>query len=139
MMGVNLDADHMVILTTKDGCEEICQRLSDHKPSAPESVQTKLERDADIDGTIHPVFIRSNYAELLIDNVRVKIYGDLQIKVGEWEWGDPLDWEADYTNITGVQIPIMPLVLKSELYLGLGWLDRVEKISEAMTHAQPGH
>jgi hypothetical protein len=133
MMGVNLQADDIVILTTKDGCEEICRRLSDHKPSIPNSVQTKLGRDADVGGTMHPVYIKSNYAELFMDNVKVKIHGDLQIKVGEWEWGDPLDWEAQYTNITGVRIPIMPMVLKSELYLGLGWLDRMELISEA-TH-----
>jgi len=60
------------------------------------------------------------------------VHGDLRIKVGEWEWGDPLDFEPEYVYVVGVKVPVVPLKLKTELYLGLGWMDRVRKINEAM-------
>ena len=37
-------------------------------------------------------------------------------------------------------MPVVPLRLKTELYIGLGWMDRVKKINEAMVrrHHGPG-
>ena len=66
-----------------------------------------------------------------IDGQRLDVHGDLRIKVGEWDWGDPLDYEPEYVYVVGVKVPVVPLQLKTELYMGLGWMDRVRKISEA--------
>jgi hypothetical protein len=129
---VQLRTDHVEIITTKKGCEEICGLLKEHVTLAPALAEKKLERDADVDGKMLPVFVKSHYAELTVSGVRVEVYGDYQIKVGEWDWGDSLDFEPDYSFIVGKKVPIVPLRLKQELDLGLGWLDRLELISAAV-------
>ena len=134
--GVNVRTDYLEILTTKEGCNEICERLKMYQTLEPAIVEKKLGKEADVDGKMYPVYVKSHYAELTINKVRVEIYGDEQIKVGEWEWGDPLDFEPDYSYIVGKKIPIVPLRLKSELDIGLGWLDRVELISLAIMSGQ---
>ena len=139
MMGVNIDPDDLEILTTKEGCDEIWRSLVEYQTVAPAMVEQKLSKEADVDGKMLPVYTRSYYAELTIDGVRVEVHGDEQIKVGEWDWGDPLDFTADYTYIPGGKLPLVPLSLKSELYLGLGWLDRVKLISDAVLQKHHGH
>jgi len=42
-------------------------------------------------------------------------------------------------NIIGTNVPTLPLRLKSELDLGLGWLDRVALISDAVIRSQHRH
>jgi len=139
MKGVNVQTDIIEILTSKEGTQEICTRLGEYVAVAPSVAETKLERAADIDGKMLPVYIRSNYAELSVNGVKVKIYGDQQIKVAEWDWGDPLDYTADEINVVGTKVPTVPLRLSSELDLGLGWLDRVELISDAVMRSQHRH
>jgi hypothetical protein len=139
MKGVNVQTEIIEILTTKEGAEEICKAMSQYLTLAPSPAEQKLGRDADVDGKMMPVFIKSNYAELTVDAVKVKVYGDEQIKVGEWEWGDPLDFQPDYVYVVGTKVPLVPLRLKSELDLGLGWLDRVELISDAVMRSQHRH
>jgi hypothetical protein len=130
--GVHLKTDYLEILTTKEGCGEICKLLAEYVTLPPADAEKKLPREADVDGKMYPVYIKSRYAELTVNKVKVEVYGDEQIKVGEWEWGDPLDFEPDYSYIVNSKVPIVPLRLKSELDLGLGWLDRLELISAAI-------
>jgi len=139
MMGVNVDADYLEILTTKEGCDEISSQLSEYLTLAPGMVEKKLSRDADVDGKMLPVYTRSYYAELTVEGTKVEVHGDEQIKVGEWDWGDPLDYAADYTYIQAGKLPLVPLSLKSELDLGLGWLDRVKLISDAVLQKHHDH
>jgi hypothetical protein len=139
MMGVNVTSDHLEILTTKEGCEEICNVLKDYVTRAPAMAEKKLTRDADVEGKIYPVYVKSHYAELTLDGVKVEVYGDEQIKIGEWDWGDALDFTPDYTYLSGGKLPLVPLTLKSELDLGLGWLDRVALITDAILAKHHDH
>ncbi len=50
--------------------------------------------------------------------------------------GDSLDFEPDYSFVVTERIPIVPLRLKQELDLGLGWLDRLELIAVALASGQ---
>ena len=148
VLGVSVTADHLAIVTTEKGCEEITARLMQYLPPSPEvsqdqapvpkDVEKKLERDAAIGGNAYPVFVKGRYAEFRLDGVRVEVYGELRIKVGELEWGDRLEFEPSKVNIVGASLPIFPLRLKSELYLGLGWIDRVQGISEAVKRSKSG-
>ena len=52
--------------------------------------------------------------------------------MGDWDWGDPIDFEPEYVYVVSVKVPAVPLELKKELYRGLGWYDRVSKIHAAM-------
>ncbi len=139
MKGVNVQADTIEIVTTKAGAEEICAKMAEFQTLAPAVAEEKLERAADVDGKMLPVYVKSRYAELAVNGVKVKVYGDEQIKVGEWEWGDALDFETDFVYVVGTKVPLVPLRLKSELDLGLGWLDRVELISDAVMRSQHRH
>ncbi len=139
MKGVNVHTDHVEILTTKEGTEEICKVMSESKTLAPADKEERLGRDADVDGKMLPVYIKSHYAELTVGGVKVRVFGDEQFKVAEWEWGDPLDFEPDYVFVVGTKVPVVPLRLDSELDLGLGWLDRVELISDAIMRSQHRH
>lgn len=137
--GVNVKADHLEIVTTKAGTEEVCRLLPEYVTLAPADAEKTLVREADVDAKMLPVRVRSRYAELVVDKVKVEVYGDLQYKVAEWDWGDPLDYEAEFVNIIGTNVPTLPLRLKSELDLGLGWLDRVALISDAVIRSQHRH
>lgn len=66
----------------------------------------------------------------------MRVHGDYQLKVGEWDWGDPLIFETDSVILLGLDVPLMPLRLKSEIYITLGWLERATLISEAFKRAQ---
>jgi hypothetical protein len=134
--GVNVKTDYLEILTTKEGCDEISEKVKEYLSLEPATREKKLGKEADVDAKMYPVYVKSHYAELTINKVKVEIYGDQQIKVGEWDWGDPLDFEPDYSYIVGKKVPIVPLRLKSELDLGLGWLDRLELISTAIMSGQ---
>lgn len=134
--GVHRKTDHIEILTTKAGCDAICKLLPDYLTVPPSEREIKSQRDADVNGQMYPVFFRSHYAELTYNNVRIEIHGDEQIKVGEWDWGDPLDFEPDYTTMVRLRIPVVPLRLKQELDLGLGWLDRLDAIGVAIASGQ---
>jgi len=102
-------------------------------------VEKKLAREADVEAKMLPVYVKSYYAELTVDGAKVEIYGDEQLKVWEWDWGDPLDYVPEMMNVLGTRVPVVPLRLKSELDLGLGWFDRVELISDAVMRAQHRH
>ena len=130
--GVNVHPDHITILTTKKGCEEASKRLKAFYVEGPREVERQLERNAEIDSKTIPVRIKSYASQFNIEQQKVNVHGDLQIKVGEWDWGDPLDFEPEYVWVVGVKVPIVPLGLKTELYMGLGWTDRVKKINAAM-------
>jgi hypothetical protein len=133
--GVNVEPDHVTILTTREGCDEISGKLSKYAVVAPAVAERKLGREAKIGVKPHSVMIRSYMARFNIDGSLLDVHGDLQIRVGEWEWGDPLDYEPDYVYVVGVKVPVIPLQLKSEIYNGLGWRDRAAKIHEAVVRS----
>lgn len=133
ILGVNVKADRLTINTTTKGVQQIWDELEEYQTLAPAVAEKRLARDADVGGEMLPVHVKSQYAELTVDGAKVEIYGDLQFKVGEWEWGDPLDFTPSYTYLPGGRkLPIVPLNLQSELALGLGWLDIVQLISDAI-------
>jgi hypothetical protein len=131
LFGVNVDPDHIAVLTSAGGFEELRSRLKTFEVEPPSTVERKLARNAEVDLKQLPVKIKSYAGRFNIDGQRLDVHGDLRIRVGEWDWGDPLDYEPEYVYVVGVKIPVVPLKLKTELYLGLGWMDRVRKINEA--------
>jgi len=129
--GVNVQPDHITILTNAEGCPEIGKKLAEFQVETSRLVERQIRRNAEIGPKPLPVKIRSYESRFNFDGQRLDVHGDLRIKVGEWEWGDPLDFEPEYVYVVGVKVPVVPLKLKTELYLGLGWMDRVRKINEA--------
>ena len=131
LLGVNVRPDHLTILTSADGCNQISTRLATTQVGTAQSKERKIDRSAEIDLKQYPVHVKSYEARFDVDRQRLDVYGDLQIKVGDWDWGDPLDYEPDYVYVVSQKVPVLPLKLKLHLYMGLGWIDRVRKIQEA--------
>ena len=131
LFGVNIEPAHIAVLTSAEGVEEIRTRLKSFEVEPPSIVERELARKAEMDFKQPPVSIKSFAGRFNIDGQRLDVHGDLRIKVGEWDWGDPLEYEPEYVYVVGVKVPVVPLQLKTELYMGLGWMDRVRKISEA--------
>ncbi len=97
-------------------------------------IQTqKLDRSAVVEGKEYPAYTRSYYFDFLLDGVKVKVHGDLQYRIGSWEWGDKLEFTPEHISVTGVKTAVVPLHVKYEIYQGLGWADRAEKIRQALT------
>jgi hypothetical protein len=134
--GVNVTPDHISVLTTKNGCDEIVRKLAKYQLEPTRQVERQLERDAKIDLKPYNIRIRSYTSRFDIGGTRLDVHGELQIKVGDWDWGDPLDFEPDHVYVVGVKVPIVPLKMKSELYTGLGWIDRATKIHEAVRRSR---
>jgi len=134
--GVNVQPNRIAILTTREGCDEITRKLAKFQIEPSRIIERELERDAKVDLKLLKVRIKSYAARFDIEGSRLDVHGDLRIKVGDWDWGDSLDFEPDYVYVVGVKVPIVPLKMKSELYTGLGWMDRVSKIHEAVMRSR---
>ena len=134
--GVNVEADRITILTTKEGCDEITRKLAKYQIGPPRILERMLARNADIDLKSYPVWVKSYNSRFDIQGSKLDVDGDLQIKVGDWDWGDPLEFEPDYVHVVNVKVPIVPLKLKNEMYTGLGWMDRAKKIHEAVIRSR---
>jgi hypothetical protein len=132
MRRVEVEPDCIEILTNKEGVKEIFEKVKDHNPTEVKFLEQKLSRNAIIKGQDYPVYIRSHYFEFYINGVKVKVHGDLQFKVDDWDWGDVLEFDPEYVYIVGAKTAVVPLSVKSELYQSLGWIDRVEKIKIAI-------
>lgn len=130
--GVNVQPDHLTIITNVVGCEEISKKLEGFQVEAPRQVETQIKRCAEIEPKALPVTIKSYRSQFNLNGQRLNVHGDLRIKVGDWDWGDPLDYEPEYVYVVGVKVPVLPLEMKTQLYRGLGWYDRVSKIHAAM-------
>lgn len=130
--GVNVQPDHLTILTSIAGSEEISKKLERFQVEAPRQVETQINRNAEIDPKPLPITIKSYVSRFNLNGQRLNVHGDLRIRVGDWDWGDPLDYEPEDVYVVGVKVPVLPLELKTQLYRGLGWYDRVSKIHAAM-------
>jgi hypothetical protein len=130
--GVNVQPDHLTILTNVAGCEEISEKLEGFQVEAPRNIETQIKRYAELEPNPLPITVKSYRSQFSLNGQRLDVHGDLRIKVGDWDWGDPIDYEPDYVYVVGVKVPVVPLELKTLLYRGLGWYDRVSKIHAAM-------
>ncbi len=134
--GVNVNPSHIAILTTSEGCDEITNRLAKYQVGPARTVERELEREAKVGLKPYKVRIKSYTSRLNVEGSRLDVHGHLQIKVGNWDWGDPLDFEPDYVYVVNLKLPIIPLKMKSEIYTGLGWTDRAIKIHEAVRRSR---
>ncbi len=138
ILDVHVRPTEIEILTDGAGLGKIMKALSDYNPPPAESREWKLDREAEpglSPGDKYPVFVRSTSTQFVSKGAKIIIHGDYQMKVGEWDWGDSLFFEPVFMNVAHVQVPLMPLRLRTEIYLILGWVDRAKKIGEAVKRA----
>ena len=133
--GVAIIPREIEILTDMDGVEKIRESLAEYGPAPIAVAENRLDRDAEIDSKTYPVYVKSHRTSVTVKGVKVVVHGAYQIKVGEWDWGDSLEFKPSIVNMVGTEIPVMPIRLSSEIYLTLGWLDRAQMIADAISHA----
>lgn len=129
---VKVDPDFVEIVTSKDEAQQIFVLVQEFDPSNISFQIQQLQREAVINGERFPVYSRSYYFDFNIKDVAAKVHGDLQYKVGNWEWGEVFDFDPEYVYITGKKIAVTPLRIKHDFYQALGWVDRLEKIDQIM-------
>ena len=125
---VHVDPNCVEIVTNKAGGQQIYQAVQEYKPQKIERRTEVLPRTALIEKKEFPVKIRSYFFEFNINYVKIKVFSDLQYQIGDWEWGDIIEFKPEYISVVGQKMAVMPLEIAYELYLGLGWKDRAEKI-----------
>ena len=129
LFGVQVDPNCIELITNKEGAYSLHDAISSYYPSEIEPKTTRLSREATLGNDTFPVYIRSHFFDFRVKDVDVKVHGNLQYRISDWEWGDPLEFEPQFVYITGYKTAILPLKLKYDLHNGLGWIDKAEKIS----------
>lgn len=135
ILDVHVRPKEIEILTDKDGLAKIFEAASAYNPTPIAPMEKKLDREAQPDDKTYPVMVRSTSTEFTVKGAKVVVHSDYQMKIGEWEWGDSMVFDPVFVNVAGTQVPIMPLRLRSEMYIQLGWMDRAQLISEATQRA----
>ena len=109
LQAVRVEPDCIEIVTSQKGAEQICSAVSEFNPQKIEYLIQKLQRNALIREKEYPVFIRSRYFEFEINGIKVKVHGDLQFKVGDWDWGDKFEFVPISIYIVNKKTSVVPL------------------------------
>jgi hypothetical protein len=129
---VDVSPDCIEIVCTKHDAEKIFQVVHDLNPSPLDIQIRQLSRKALIDGKELSVYVRSYYFDFNLNSILVKVQGDLQFKISDWDWGDVYLFPPEYVYVVGKKTAITPLTVKAELYQYLGWSDRYEKVKRVI-------
>jgi hypothetical protein len=127
---VRVEPDCIEIVASKDVAYQIHVAVAEFNVQPIAYLVQQLPRNASIKGIEYPVYLRSYYFEFDIDTVKVIVYGDLQYKVGNWDWGDTFQFNPDTVYVVGKKTSVVPLTVKHELYTSLGWVDKAENINK---------
>ncbi len=76
--------------------------------------------------------IRSYFGILMIDGIKVEIMGDVQKKLKDGTWEEPVD-VTKYRRIVeveGMKIPVLSLEYEYQAYLKLGRVERAELLKK---------
>jgi hypothetical protein len=83
--------------------------------------------------------VRSHFGEFKIDGVTVEIIGDMEIRADDGVW-TPLS-DGPYRHVTEAEasIPVRTLEQEVETYIGLGRVERAEKLRELFERCVKDH
>ncbi|MGC8959956.1 MAG: nucleotidyltransferase domain-containing protein [Chloroflexia bacterium] len=116
LQGVPVEVHDIDIQTDREGAYEIERRLAEFvvRPVC----FSEAER------------IRSHLGRLEIDDLQVEIMGDLQKRLedGRWEEPVPIEPHRRWVEVEGVQVPVLSLEYELQAYLKLGRSDRAEML-----------
>ena len=133
LRAVPVTPDCIEIITTKKGAAQIFLAVEELNPKGIFFQTQKLPRNAIVAGKECPVYTRSYFFEFTLNTIKIKVHGDLQYRISDWEWGDKLEFVPEDVYIVGLRTAVVPLQLKYEIYQQLGWADRAEKIDRVLS------
>jgi len=129
---VQVNPDCIEIVTSKKGATQIFLAFKGLNPKGIFFETQKLGRKAVVNAQEYPAFVRSHYFEFVLGGIKVKVYGDLQYRINDWDWGDTIQFAPEHVYVVGTKTAIVPLQVKYEIYQALGWVDRAEKIGQVL-------
>ena len=74
--------------------------------------------------------IRSHFGELMIDGIKVEIMGNIQKRIEDGSWENPVDLECHkrLVEVEGMKVPVLSLEYEYQAYLKLGKIDKAEML-----------
>ncbi|MCI2425892.1 hypothetical protein LM597_00460, partial [Candidatus Acetothermia bacterium] len=74
--------------------------------------------------------IRSHFGELMINRIKVEIIGEIQKRLEDGSWDNPVDLECHkrVIEVEGMQVSVLSLEYEYHAYLRLGRIDKAEKL-----------
>lgn len=126
LQGMDVDVHDIDIQTDKSGAYEIESRFSEYV--ARNVIFSFSEK------------IRSHFGELSIDGIKVEIMGDIQKRLPDGAWEDPIDIGSNrrFINYGGLSIPVMSLEYECEAYYKLGRIEKAEQIKRYLERQPEG-
>lgn len=126
LQGVPVQNHDVDIQTDKDGAYQIERRFSEYviKPVCC-SVSER---------------IRSHFGALEIDGIKVEIMGDIQKRLDNQGWEEPVKVECyrRWVEIDGMRIPVLSLEYEYQAYLKLGRSDKAEMLRDWLQRTEAG-
>jgi hypothetical protein len=130
---VDVKSDCIEILTSKKGVTQIFLAFKGRSTKGVYFQIQRVGRNATVNQKNYPVYLRSFYFEFTLNDVKVKVYGDLQFRINNENWGDKLEFTPEHIYLVGMKTAVVPLQVKYELYQKLGWKDRAEMIQRVLS------
>ena len=126
LQGMTVDVHDIDIQTDKDGAYEIERRFSEY--------------------VVKPVLyiiseqIRSHLGALEIGGIKVEIMGDIQKRLDDQTWEEPVKMERHkcWVEIDEMQIPVLSLEYEYQAYLKLGRNEKAEMLRNWLQKSKEG-
>ena len=118
LQGMDVEIHDIDIQTDKEGAYEVESRFPEYvvKPVRYSSSER----------------ICSHLGALEIDNIKVEIMGDIQKRLDDQTWEEPVKVERHkcWVEIDGMQIPVLSLEYEYQAYLKLGRNEKAEMLGK---------
>jgi len=116
LQGVPVEPNDIDIQTDKRGAYEIERYFSEFVTKRAKFSSTER--------------IRSHFGELMIDGIKVEIIGDIQKRLEDGSWENPVDLEQHkrVVEVEGMKVPVLSLEYEYQAYLKLGKIDKAEML-----------
>lgn len=83
--------------------------------------------------------IRSHFGALLIDGIKVELMGDVQKRLEDSRWEEPVDLDCHklFVAFEDMDVPVLSLEYEAQAYRKLDRLERAQMLQEALGRFQP--
>ncbi|MHC2994868.1 MAG: hypothetical protein IBV53_05140 [Candidatus Atribacteria bacterium] len=125
LQGVPVEPNDIDIQTDKRGAFEIERHFSEFMTKRVTLSSTER--------------IRSHFGELMIDGIKVEIMGDIQKRLEDGSWENPVDLEHHkrVVEVEEMKVPVLSLEYEYQAYLKLGRMDKAEMLRNWL-HSEHG-
>jgi len=78
--------------------------------------------------------IRSHFGALVINGIKVEIMGDIQKRLADGTWEEPVDLERykRFVEVEGMHIPVLPLEYEYQAYIKLGRAEKAQMLKQVL-------